>query len=92
MCHYAYQTTPTKVLSNVAVCPNGLSYAVNLTGTQIGREANNNDPGYNPGPCGGALNIFESSQDFGYPDYDNPRDCRDIPPPVYVGDGCYGPT
>ena len=71
MCHYAYFTgSAGDVLdgSQPAICPNGVTQGILNPAYQIGREANNNDPGYNVGPCGDAYNVFESAWDFGYPD------------------------
>jgi hypothetical protein len=71
-CHYAYYTGPGGELGYgeaPAICPNGETQGItNTTGAQIGREANNNDPGYNLGPCGNAYNNFESNEDSGLPD------------------------
>ncbi|KAL9622633.1 MAG: hypothetical protein Q9160_002943 [Pyrenula sp. 1 TL-2023] len=84
-CVYAYNTAPTgspNILDaqNDAppVCPNGIvSGLLGQTGFS-GKEGVNKLSGYNQGPCGDALNTYESAQDFGYPDddpYGNAAQC-----------------
>ena len=45
------------------------------TGT-IGLESNNDEPGYNFGPCVNGDGNFESSLDFGFPDDYNEVACQ----------------
>jgi len=74
MCHYAYYIgTNDDEGGAPAICPNGAVQGITNFSPDYGNEANNNNPGYNFGPCGGAPNEFESNEDFGYPNdyYDN---------------------
>lgn len=89
-CHYAYFIGNGSAVTGLyngnvpAICPNGVmqgidpSYPKNLQ-----HESNINDSGYNFGACGNALGLFQSSQDFGYPD--NYQDCGGLAPPYYDG-------
>ncbi|KAJ9604282.1 hypothetical protein H2200_011116 [Cladophialophora chaetospira] len=85
-CHYAYYIGKAGDIANEApaICPNGLTQGIGANYPYPGKEAPNNQPGYNFGPCGNVANLFESSQDFGYPD--DYQDCGSLPPPYYTGE------
>ncbi|KAI9715155.1 MAG: hypothetical protein M1812_006134 [Candelaria pacifica] len=81
-CTYAFHTDikSDPGFGDLAICPNG---ALNFPGDRYGSGAG--DPmlktGYNPGACGGAFGVYQSSQDQGFPTcfYDgscrNPSEC-----------------
>lgn len=89
-CHYAYYTGPAVDDGEVpAICPNGETKGIVNFNPQFGRQANNNDPGYNFGACGGAFNIYESNQDDGLPnDYSEHYCGQPGSDPVYDPPGC----
>jgi hypothetical protein len=68
-CHYAYYIGTEGNLGGEApaICPNGVTLGITNYNPDFGNEANNNEPGYNFGPCGGAYGEFESNEDFGLP-------------------------
>ena len=88
-CHYAYFTgngTDVKGYTgnNPAICPNGITQGIDPAYRKnLQHEDNIYGAGYNFGACGNALNLFQSSQDFGYPD--NYQDCGGLAPPYYAG-------
>jgi hypothetical protein len=89
-CHYGYYTGPAVDDGEVpAICPNGETEGIVNFNPQFGRQANNNDPGYNFGACGGAFNIYESNEDSGLPDDYNEHYCgQPGSDPVYNPPGC----
>ncbi|OCK73498.1 hypothetical protein K432DRAFT_447803 [Lepidopterella palustris CBS 459.81] len=80
-CFFAYRTNVTGNFEQIpAICPNGVSSDnsgwYEFAADQWGYPSNSINAywwgGYNPGPCGGGLNLFESDRDSGLPpnDYD----------------------
>ena len=87
-CHYAYYIgngTDVKGLDGLpAICPNGVTQGINASyPINLQHEANINNPGYNFGPCGNALGLFQGSQDLGYPD--GYQGCGGLAKPYYGG-------
>jgi len=79
-CHYAYYTGKGGDIDSEQpqICPNGVTQGIldsSSTGT-IGLESNNDEPGYNFGPCVNGDGNFESSLDFGFPDDYNEVACQ----------------
>jgi hypothetical protein len=71
ICHYAYYTGNNQNTdgNQPAICPNGATLGIPFgANPPADREESNNQPGCNFGPCGNAYDVFQSSQDFGYPD------------------------
>jgi hypothetical protein len=90
MCHYAYYIGDGGDLGGElpAICPNGMTQGITNYDFPSGLEANNNNPGYNFGPCGNAYNDFESNEDSGLPDDYDAHVCgQPQNDPIY---NCYG--